>query len=95
LSERRLSPDGRWIAYNSDESGRWEVYIRPYPGPGSKWRVSTDGGEESRWAQNGKELFFRFGNDWMVAKVNIGDELSFERPQVLFQGPYINIPGYS
>ncbi len=38
-----FSPDGQWIAYNSDESGRWEVYIRPYPGPGGKWRVSTDG----------------------------------------------------
>jgi serine/threonine-protein kinase len=90
-----FSPDGRWIAYNSDESGRWEVYIRPYPGPGGKWRVSTDGGEESRWTQNGKELFFRFGNKWMAAKVNTGNKFDVEKPQVLFEGPYINIPGYS
>ncbi len=90
-----FSPDGRWIAYTSDESGQWEVYVRPYPGPGSKRRVSTDGGEESRWAQNGQELFFRFGNKWMAVKVDAEEEFSAEKPQVLFEGPYINIPGYS
>jgi len=90
-----FSPDGRWIAYTSDESGRWEVYVRPYPGPGGKWRVSTDGGEESRWGQNGQDLFFRFGNKWMAVKVDTGDEFSAEKPQALFEGPYINIPGYS
>lgn len=90
-----FSPDGRWISYTSDESGRWEVYVRPYPGPGRKYRVSLDGGEEARWSQNGKEIFFRFGNKWMAAGVNIEGEFRSEKPQFLFEGPYINIPGYS
>lgn len=90
-----FSPNGRWIAYTSDESGRWEIYVRPYPGPGGKWRVSTDGGEESRWSQSGQELFYRFGNRWMAVKVDSGDEFSAGKPYVLFEGPYINIQGYS
>ncbi len=90
-----FSPDGRWIAYTSDESGRWEIYVRPYPGPGGKKRVSIDGGEESRWSQNGEELFFRFGNKWMVSKTRLGEDFSADTPRVLFEGPYINIPGYS
>ncbi len=53
-----FSPDGRWIAYQSNESGRDEIYIRPFPGPGGKWQVSTAGGSRPRWSGDGKELFF-------------------------------------
>jgi Tol biopolymer transport system component len=54
----RFSPDGRWMAYQSDESGRFEVYVRPFPGPGGKWQVSTNGGSRPRWRGDGKELFY-------------------------------------
>ncbi len=53
-----LSPDGRWIAYVSDESGRDEVYVRPFPSLDGKWQVSTSGGNEPVWARNARELFF-------------------------------------
>ena len=53
-----FSPDGRWIAYQSDESGRYEVYVRPFPGPGEKWQVSTGGGTLPLWSRDGRELYF-------------------------------------
>ena len=55
----RFSPDGRWLAYISDESGRFEIYVQPYPGPGGKWQISTEGGTEPVWNPNGRELFYR------------------------------------
>ena len=64
-----FSPDGRWLAYTSDESGRLEVYVRPFPGPGGKWQVSTGGGLKPMWSPNGKELFYNTvdNNKIMVA----------------------------
>ena len=56
-----FSPDGHWLAYISDESGRPEIYVKPYPGPGGKWLISTEGGTEPAWNRNGRELFFRRG----------------------------------
>jgi hypothetical protein len=56
-----FSPDGRWIAYVSNESGSPEVYVRPYPGPGEKIRISTAGGSEPIWTANGRELLYRSG----------------------------------
>ena len=53
-----VSPDGRWIAYKSDESGTFEVYVRPFPGPGGKWQISNAGGQLPIWSRNGRELFF-------------------------------------
>ena len=54
-----FSPDGRWMAYVSDESGQTEVYVRPYPGPGPRFTVSTTGGREPLWSRDGSELFYR------------------------------------
>jgi len=54
-----VSPDGHWIAYKSDESGKNEVYVRPFPGPGGKWQVSNTGGTLPVWWRNGRELFFQ------------------------------------
>jgi eukaryotic-like serine/threonine-protein kinase len=62
FAERRpaLSPDGRWLAYESDESGQPEIYVRPFPDTNSgRWQVSTSGGNEPRWAPNGHALFYR------------------------------------
>jgi Tol biopolymer transport system component len=54
----QFSPDGRWLAYASNESGRAEIYVRPFPSPGGKWQVSTAGGNQPRWRRDGKELFY-------------------------------------
>lgn len=68
-----FSPDGRWIAYQSNESGRDEVYIRPFPGPGGKWQISTNGGTRARWRRDGKELFYLGSDDKiMAAEIKLG-----------------------
>jgi serine/threonine-protein kinase len=90
-----FSPDGRWIAYTSDESGQWEVYVRPYPGPGASVRISTAGGEEPRWSRDGRELFYRGGSKWYVVDVTLGPEFRAGTPRVLFEGSYVNVPGWS
>jgi Tol biopolymer transport system component len=54
----QFSPDGRWVAYESNESGRFEIYVQPFPGPGGKWQMSTNGGAQVRWRRDGKELFY-------------------------------------
>jgi serine/threonine protein kinase len=56
--EGQFSPDGRWVAYQSNESGRPEIYVQPFPNPTGKWRVSTSGGSQVRWRRDGKELFY-------------------------------------
>jgi eukaryotic-like serine/threonine-protein kinase len=91
----KFSPDGRWIAYISDESGQYEVYVRPYPGPGGKWQVSTHGGGEFIWSRDGKELFYRNGNKWMVVAVSVEPEFKAEPPRILFDGPYVDVGGLS
>jgi Tol biopolymer transport system component len=72
----RFSPDGRWIAYESDESGRAEVYVRAFPGPGGKWQVSSAGGGFPGWRRDGKELFY-LGLDNRLMAVPVGTEGTF------------------
>jgi hypothetical protein len=84
-----FSPDGRWLAYASDESGRWEVFVRPYPGTGGRIQVSTGGGLEPRWSGDGGELFFRAENRMMVVSVTDDGDLVFGRPQPLFEDHYL------
>jgi Tol biopolymer transport system component len=74
----KFSPDGRWVAYRSNESGRAEIYVAPYPGPGGKRQISTAGGTAPRWRGDGAEIFYLApGNKLMVAAVN-GKGSSFE-----------------
>ena len=84
-----FSPDGNWIAYQSNESGRFEIYVQAYPGPGGKQQISTDGGVEPRWAENGTELFYRNGPQMIVVEVETGSELSASAPTVLFEGDFL------
>ncbi len=79
-----FSPDGRWIAYTSDESGRYEIYVRSFPGPGGKWQISTTGGNPPIWSRNGRELFFEtLDNRIMVADYTAkGDSFVASRPRV-------------
>jgi Tol biopolymer transport system component len=84
-----FSPDGRWLAYQSDESGRYEVYVRSFPGPGGKWQISTDGAIGTPlWAASGRELFYPNGNKWMVVDVQTQPTFRPGRPRVLFEVNY-------
>jgi serine/threonine-protein kinase len=87
-SQAKFSPDGAWIAYTSDESGRPEVYVRPYPGPGEKIQISNNGGSEPVWARDGKELFYRNGNRMMVVRVELGPTFTAGQPSLVFEGAY-------
>src|SRR5207253_2711197 len=63
----QFSPDGQWIAYRPNESGRREVYVRLFPGPGGQRQVSTEGGSQPRWRRDGKELFYIAGDNKLMA----------------------------
>jgi serine/threonine-protein kinase len=68
VSDVELSPNGRWIAYESNESGRFEVYVRPFPDVnGGKWQLSSNGGAHPLWARNGRELFFIAGGGMLTS----------------------------
>ena len=84
----QFSPDGRWLAYVSDESGQNEVYVRPFPGPGDKWTVSSEGGNEPIWPRNAQQLFYRKGNTMMAVDVSISPTFSAGKPRQLFEKPY-------
>jgi len=89
----RFSPDGRWLAYASNESGRFDIYVQPYPGPGGKWQISTEGGMEPVWNPNGGELFYRSGNKMMVVDVETKSDFSVGKPRLLFDaGSYSPTP---
>ena len=90
-----FSPDGRLIAYTSDEQGQYEVYVQPYPQTGERWRISTEGGEEPIWSRSSHELFYRNGRKWMVVSYLTNPKFSAELPKVLFEGDYLNVPGRS
>ena len=73
----RVSPDGRWLAYRSDRSGRFEVWVQPLTG-GAPARVSSNGGGQPVWSGNGRELFYREGTKMMTVRIKPGAELAFE-----------------
>jgi len=81
----RFSPDGKWLAYVSDESGRNDVYVQPFPGPGPKWLVSTDGGVDPVWSKDSRELFYRRDDQMMAVSVAPTGEFSAGRPRRLFE----------
>jgi Tol biopolymer transport system component len=94
-----FSPDGKWVAYVSNELGPNHVYVSPYPTPDVKWLVSVpeEGGGAPVWSPDGTELFYRSGNRMMVVSVRTEPTFSAGRPEVLFEGSYVKtrfIPGY-
>jgi serine/threonine-protein kinase len=84
-----FSPDGRWLAYRSDESGRQEVYVRPFPNPGGKWKLSLEGGTEPLWARNGKQLFYRWQDQVWAVDVRTDADFTPGKPRLVF-----DVPGY-
>jgi len=84
-----LSPDGRWLAYSSNESGTDEVYVRPFPEiDAGRWQVSAGGGTQPLWARNGEELFYRNGDAMVVVTVQADSSFSVGNPEILFEGTY-------
>jgi hypothetical protein len=82
----QFSPDGRWVAYASDESGRPEIYIQSFPIGNGKWQVSTGGGDQPQWSADGKELFYMAADrNLMAVSIKVGAALEIGRPEVLFQ----------
>jgi len=88
-----ISPDDHWLAYTSDESGRTEVYVRPFPGPGQPIRISTTGGAEARWSRDGHTLFYRVGNTLMAADLTTAPSFAVTGTRALFQGQYLTDGG--
>jgi Tol biopolymer transport system component len=88
-----FSPDGKWLAYVSDESGRSAVWVQPFPGPGAKWLISPDGGTEPVWSRTGNELYFRRANQLVAVTITPGAEFRWGKPQLVFESRYETIDG--
>jgi eukaryotic-like serine/threonine-protein kinase len=95
-----FSPDGRFLVYASDDSGRMEIYIRPYPGPDRRWQVSNEGGTHPRWSRDGRIVYYRHGEQMLGVDVTVRDGVpALSRPRRLFDDHYafagnLTIPNY-
>jgi eukaryotic-like serine/threonine-protein kinase len=88
----KISPDGRWMAYMSSESGRAEVYVRPFPEINKgRWQVSTSGGNSPLWSPDGRKLFYRSGDAGMVVPVETEPAFRPGKPEALFRGAYVGL----
>jgi Tol biopolymer transport system component len=85
----RISPDNRYVVYQSDISGRWEVYVQPFPDGEGRWQVSVEGGRNPTWSPAGDEIFFVSGNDLMAVEVSLKPAVRVGAPHRLFSGEAI------
>ena len=90
-----ISPDRKWIVANSDETGRWELYLSSYPDLDSRIQLSTTGGEEPRWTADGSRVIYRWDDDWFEVEVTTDPGLRISQPKVITSGAYVNVAGYS
>jgi Tol biopolymer transport system component len=88
--ESSFSPDGRWLAYDSNETGDYEIYVRPFPGPGGKWQISTGGGRYPKWSRTSKELFYRTPDSKIMVTPYVvsGESFNSGKPQLWSQGQF-------
>jgi hypothetical protein len=94
-TQAQFSPDGHWVAYVSNESGRDEIYVQPFPGPGGKWMISTEGGSYPLWARSGREIFFRNEDKMMSVPVETQPTFKAGTPHVLFEDRgYLGLGNY-
>jgi len=84
----KFSPDGKWVAYCSNESGRAEVYVQPWPGPGPKTTLSSDGGQDPLWNRSGHEIFYRNADKMMAVPVSTAGGFKAGKPSLLWEGHY-------
>jgi eukaryotic-like serine/threonine-protein kinase len=88
-ADAQISPDGRYVAYQSDESGKGEIYVRTFPDVNrGKWQVSSDGGNSPLWSPDGRELFYRSGDATMAVEVETDPTFKRGNPKILFRGTY-------
>jgi eukaryotic-like serine/threonine-protein kinase len=87
LSGASLSPDGRWLAYTSNATGRIEVWIRSFPGPGQAERISPGGGTDPVWSRDGRELYYLSGRQMMAVRIAPGPALDFATAVATFESP--------
>jgi hypothetical protein len=87
-SGAKLSPDGRWLLYVSNETGRNEIYVTPFPGAGERLQVSTQGGTQAIWNPNGNEIFYRLDDKMMAVEVATTPALKLSAPKLLFEARY-------
>jgi Tol biopolymer transport system component len=93
-TQGRFSPDGRWIAYVSNDSGKEEVYVVPFPGPGGEWQISTAGGRAPIWTRGGREIVYQApGDEIMAVEVRTSPTFQAGIPRVLFQTTLRPPPG--
>jgi Tol biopolymer transport system component len=85
-----LSPDSRWLAYSSNATGAQEIWVQPYPGPGSPIRVSPNGGADPLWSRDGQELYYLENNKLMSVAVDTRSGFEFKAPTLLFASPYVH-----
>lgn len=89
-----ISPDGRWIAYRSNETGRYEIYVRPFPNVDEgKWQITTNGGSRPLWGPSGRELFYQTRDSMMVIPIETEPTFTYGTPQLLFSGSYTPAAG--
>jgi serine/threonine-protein kinase len=88
-SDGQFSPDGKWIAYQAAVSSRQEIFVSPFPGPGPRRQVSTEGGSEPLWSRDGRELFFQNGARLMGVTVTPGAAWSSTAPRVINEGRFL------
>jgi eukaryotic-like serine/threonine-protein kinase len=84
----KFSPDGKWVAYCTNRTGRSEVYVEPWPGPGMRIQLSSDGGTDPLFSRDGREIFYRNGDRMMIVPVTMGGQFSAGPPAVLWTGHY-------
>ena len=85
----RFSPDGHWVVYSSDESATRQVYVTPFPGPGARFQVSVDGGQEPIWSRDGHRIFYVNGRTMMAATVAVTPSFSVTSRVALFTGNFV------
>jgi eukaryotic-like serine/threonine-protein kinase len=90
----RISPDGRWLTYISDESGQYEVYVRPFRGAGPRVQVSTNGGTQPLWTSNGGRIVYRSGDKFIAARLATASGISVTSREELFEGRYVSRLGH-
>ncbi len=83
----RFSPDGRFVAYMSDESGSYQIYVRPFPDGAGQRQVSVNGGQQARWRSDGRELYYVEGDTLMAVSVSTESAFTLGQPQQLFESP--------
>jgi Tol biopolymer transport system component len=84
-----LSPDGRWLAYASSETGRFEVYVKPYIQEGGAVQISTEGGLGPIWAPDGRKIYYQQDETMVVVEIDTTPSFSAERPRVVFEGSFL------